>query len=279
MTTLNERRPGRYIKALVYGQSKVGKTFGAATFPRPCFIDCDNGIATVTSPEFIKQFGWKGDLEYESFVENGLNSRGVPQTHNAFDDVCRYFDTMMKAGNRDKFDTWVVDTGTSLSAFAMNKALVLLSGQLKGAKSDTLAEGLKTGLIAPKKQDYGSERSMVEQFIGMVYDTDKHFLFLCHDKEIWDSKGETIDGIVPLLTGRGVQAISALFDEVWNVRARKEGLKTIRYLQTQTDGVRMAGSRTGIPDGILWTYPEISKALSSNITWSQQHVTTNQARP
>lgn len=260
MAKLSEKMPGKYIKALVYGRSKVGKTFGAGTFPRPVFMDCDSGIATLTSPEFVRKHGLRGDIEYEQFIEKGLNSRGVPQTANAFDDVCRFFDKMMKPDKRNTFDTWVVDTGTSLSAFAMNKAIVLLGGAFKGVSSSTQSDALSHGLVFPKIQDYGSERSLVEQFIGMLYQTDKNFLFLCHEKELTDKEGNPVL-TTPLLTGKGVEAISALFDEVWNVRAKKVGPDTLRMLQTKADGIRMCGSRTGVPDGTLWEYDAVKKAL------------------
>jgi hypothetical protein len=277
MAKLSEKMPSQHIKALVYGRSKVGKTFGAGTFPRPVFMDCDSGIATLTSTDFVKRHGFRGDIEYEQFTERGLNSRGVPQTANAFDDVCRFFDKMMKPDRRDTFDTWVVDTGTSLSAFAMNKAIVLLGGSFKGVSSSTLNDALTHGLVFPKIQDYGSERSLVEQFIGMLYSTDKNFLFLCHEKEITDKEGNPVL-TTPLLTGKGVEAISALFDEVWNVRAKKVGPETVRYLQTKADGVRMAGSRTGIPDGTRWEYDAVKAALDEARKEALESTTTNKEK-
>jgi hypothetical protein len=256
VATLSQHVPSKYIRALIYSRSKVGKTFGAGTFPRLCVMDCDSGISTLAGRDFIKQHGWRPEIEYEQFVEKGLNSRGVAKSHNAFDDVCRYFDKMMTPAKRDTFETWVVDTGTTLSAFAMTKAYVLLGGTYKGISSETLNQALTHGLIFPKIQDYGSERSMVEQFVGMLYHTEKNFLFMCHEKEQTDKDGNPT-AIVPLLTGKGVEAISGMFDEVWNLRVKKVGPETIRYLQTQPDGVRMAGSRDGYPDGMLWDYKTV----------------------
>lgn len=271
MPTLGQGKLGERIKILAYSRSGVGKTFGAGTFPRPNFIDCDKGIGVLSNPDFIKKHGWKPEILYEQFSEQSLNSRGVPLKANAFDDVCRYFDACMSSGTdwrnmktgektrvgRDMFDTWVVDTGTSLSQFALNKAIVLLGGTFQGVSSGTLQQAVTHGLVFPKIQDYGSERSLVEQFIGMLYDTDKHFLFLCHEKEITDKEGNPI-AITPLLTGKGVEAISALFDEVWNIRARKVGAETIRVCQTRTDGVRSAKSRAGYPNEMPWEYEKIN---------------------
>jgi hypothetical protein len=48
---LEEYEPDSKIKALAFGRFKVGKTFGAATFPRPNFMDFDRGIATLLNPD------------------------------------------------------------------------------------------------------------------------------------------------------------------------------------------------------------------------------------
>lgn len=272
MPTLGQGKLGKYVKAMIYSRSGLGKTFGAGAWPRPNFMDFDQGIGTLSNPDFIEKYGQRPGVLYEQFTERSKNSRGVPTAANAFDDACRYFDACMKAApnewrshdgtkttvGRDLFDTWVVDTGTSLSATALTKAIILLGGSFSGVSSATQSQALTHGLVFPKIQDYGSERSLVEQFIAMIYDTDKNFLFLCHEKEITDKQGDPI-GIVPLLTGKGVEAVSALFDEVWNLRAKKEGPKTVRYLQTRTDGIRSAKSRAGYPDGMLWEYEVIAK--------------------
>lgn len=270
--TLGQGKLTKNIKSMIYSMSGLGKTFGAGGWPRPNFMDFDGGIATLTNPDFIAKYGPKPNLLYEHFPERSKNSRGVPTQANAFDDACRYFDACMKSQpnewrsfdgtktmvGRDLFDTWVVDTGTSLSATALTKAIILLGGTFQGVKSATQEQALSHGLVFPKIQDYGSERSLVEQFIAMIYDTDKHFLFLCHEKEITDKQGDPI-ARVPLLTGKGVEAISALFDEVWNLRARPKGPDTVRYLLTRTDSIRSAKSRAGYPNEMVWEYEVIAK--------------------
>lgn len=284
MPTLGQGKLGKYIKSLIYSMSGQGKTFGAGSFPRPNFMDFDRGIGTLTSPDFIKRYGAKPELLYEQFYERSKNARGVPTSANAFDDSCRYFDACMsskvtqwKSPNdgsvtnvgRDLFDTWVVDTGTSLSASALTKSIILLGGSFEGVKSGTQNAALTHGLVFPKIQDYGSERSLVEQFIAMLYDTDKHFLFLCHEKELTDKAGDPI-GRVPLLTGKGVEAIQALFDEVWNLTAKKEGPGYVRKLQTRPDSIRNAKSRNGYPDAMLYDYDTIAKEHARLLTLQQQ---------
>ena len=275
MSTLGElvQNENRLVQAVVYAPAKVGKTFGAGTFPRPNWIDFDKGISTLAGPDFIRKYGWKPELLYGQFHEGAMTPRGVVTQATAFDQACAYFDEWMKPGKRDQFDTWVIDTGTFLAEAAMNKALVLLSpkGGFQGIKSNTLEQGVQHGLVVPKLQDYGSERSMVEQFITMVKASGKHVLFLCHEKEIRDKEGN-VTKIVPLLTGQSVDVINAMFDDVWRLERKfsvvggKRVMNTVLCIASPKalgDGGFMAGSRLGVPDGTAWEWDAISKALAA----------------
>lgn len=270
MPTLGTRVQSNQVQAVVYGPAKIGKTFGAGTFPRPNFIDFDAGIATLASPEFVKRYGWHPEIMYSDFTEGHTTALGIVDKADALDQASRYFDKCMKPGEREKFDTWIIDTGTFLAEASMNKALVLLGGSgFKGISSHTLAEGIEHGLIVPKLQDYGSERSMTEQFIRMVAAADKHFLFLCHDKEVRSDDG-ALQRIVPLLTGQSVDKVSAMFDDVWRVEKKKSVVNGVavdqRVVRTQPSSAEkfMAGSRLGLPDGTLWEWPAIHAALEVN---------------
>lgn len=268
MPTLANKQIHQTVQAVVYGPPKVGKTFGAGTFPRPNFLDFDGGIGTLASPDFIRKHGWHPDLLYEDFKERKRDKRGIPIDHNILDDASRYFDKYMTPALRDTFDTWVIDTGTFLAEAAMNKAIVLLgSKQFTGITSNTHKLALEYGLIVPKIQDYGSERSMTEQFVEMVKDSGKHVLFICHERMEIDDEGRTT-AVTPLLTGKSVQKINAMFDDVWRIETKKEAVngKPVmkRILRTETDGIRMAGSRLGIPSGTEWNWEAISVALDAN---------------
>jgi AAA domain-containing protein len=262
MPNIREGLPGDdKLKALIIGPYKIGKSWGAGTWPRPNFMDFDHGISLFRNPEFVKKYGLR-DIQYQQFSEKNLDSRGVVKTHNAFDDACRYFDECMKPGRRDSFDTWVVDSGTTMSECASNKAIILLGGKELSSKplSFTHQAALKTGLVQPRIQDFGAERSMVEQFIDMVRDTDKHFVFICHEKQIMN-EAEVVTDVVPLLTGKSATAVPLKFEEVWFLRVKKDGPNTIRYLQTHADTVRRCGTHLGIPDGTSWEWDAIQSEV------------------
>lgn len=269
MPYLSDWTPSDPVQVLVYGKSKVGKTWGAYTFPRPVVMDFDHGAATARNPEFVKKYGLR-HIFFEEFKERQL-VKGIPQTYNAYDDACRFFDEWMKPSGkwigsdgktypvgRDQFDTWIIDSGTTLSEFAQYKAVIVM-GKMKLSKSHE--EALKTGLLVPKIQDYGSERSLVEQFVDMVKGSGKNVVLICHEKEVTNDNGIVTD-IVPLLTGKSAENIPLKFDEVYNLRVKKQGLNTVRYLQTSADSVRKVGSRYGIPDESPWDWDSVYKALT-----------------
>lgn len=263
-------KPSDPVQILVYGQAKTGKSWGALTFPRPVVFDFDRGIATARNPEFIKKYGERW-VFYEQFAERGMK-RGIPISHNAFDDATRFFDEWMKPRGlwtspadgkkyevgRDQFDTWIIDSGTTLSELAQYKAVIVL-GNMK--LSQTHKQAMEQGILIPRIQDYGSERSLVEQFVDMVKDSGKNVVLICHEKEVSSDDG-TITAITPLLTGKSAETVPLKFDEVYNLRVKKSGGQIVRYLQSQPDGLRKVGTRYGIPNESLWDWDTVQAALA-----------------
>lgn len=255
MPSIRDFQNTEVLKVLVYGRSGSGKTFGAGTFPRPVFLDFDKGIATLRNPAFFAKYGLP-DIQYQQFTEKSTTKGGVVSKHNAFDDAFVYYESMMKPDKVDTFDTWVIDTATSLSEVALNKALIFM-GQNK--LSQTHQTAMTQGVVVPKLQDYGAERSLIEQFVAMVLGSGKHVVLLCHEKELYE--GDVVVGRVPLLTGKGVEAICALFDEVYNLQTVRKGPDLFHQVTTEAVGKNMAKSRLGIPSGTEWNWPAIKTEL------------------
>jgi len=259
--TLDPRPANTPFQCLIVGPFKSGKTWGALTFPRPNVIDLDRGIEVVNNPQWIAKYG-RRSIEYQQFKENKVNARGVALEHNAFDDACKYFDKWMKPTEVDRFDTWVIDSGTTLSEAAAIKARVLLGGTSFGKPlSQTQAQAVATGLVIPKMQDFGAERSMVEQFVDMIKDSGKHVVLCCHEKVMTDDEGIT-SAYVPLLTGQSAERIPLKFDEVYHLIVKKNGAAWERKLATQATALRRCGSRLGIPDGTAWEWDAIQAELT-----------------
>jgi len=270
MPYISEWNPSDPVQVLVFGQYKVGKTWGAMTFPNPVVMDFDRGIATARNPSFVSKYGVR-KIFYETFAERSQAKMGVHLIHNAFDDACRFFDEWMKPKGkwkdrvskqsyevgRDMFETWIIDSGTTLSVFAQTKAVIVM-GAMK--LSQTLKHGQDHGVIIPKIQDYGSERSLIEQFIRMVKDSGKNVVLICHEKQSVDQAG-VVKEIVPLLTGKSSTDVPIMFDEVYNMRIKKKGTEMFRYLQTMPDSVRKVGSRYGIPNETEWNWEALQKEI------------------
>lgn len=271
MPLIQDWQPSDPVQILVYGKAKTGKSWGALTFPRPVVFDFDRGVATARNPDFVAKHGQRW-IFYETFAEKNMK-RGVPLSANAFDDACRYFDEWMKPKGkwvspsdgktyevgRDQFDTLIIDSGTTLSELAQYKAVIVLGGM---KLSKTHEQAMSSGLLIPRIQDYGSERSLVEQFTDMIKDSGKNVVMICHEKEMVNEAGSVTD-IVPLLTGKSSEVIPLKFDEVYNLRIKKQGSEVVRYLQTQPDGIRKVGTRYGMPDGSLWNWDTVQAALQS----------------
>lgn len=269
MPNILDWKPDARRALLVFGGFKTGKTAGACTFPRPNVIDFDGGLATVAQGWWQQKFG-KRAIMYETFKESDKTQLGVVKEPHAFDDACKYFDQCMKpagtwkgaAVGRDMFDTWIIDSGTTLSESTSNKGIYLLGGnRTPGAKSETHGAALKNGLIVLKQQDFGAERSMTEQFVQMLLDTDKHVILICHEKVLYNDS-DAIIGIVPLLTGQSAERIPLKFDEVYRMRLQKVGMEMKRTLQTQPDGLVRCGTRMGVPDGTEWNWDALNAALT-----------------
>jgi len=249
---------GEKIKALVYGRSGSGKTFGALTFPRPLVFDFDEGIATARNPLFVTKYG-KKDILYERFGDV-TTKRGVVEQPRAFDDACTFLDKMLSPEHIGTFDTIIIDSATTLTDLAMNKGVVILGSN---KLSQSFNQAKLSGLLTPKMQDYQASRSLVEQFIDLVKAADKHIVLICHEYQVLNEETGVVQAITPLLTGKSREAIPLKFDEVWNLRVSGTIATRKRGLCTEDDGIRQCRSRTGIPMDTPFEWNEIQKAVEA----------------
>lgn len=278
MATLGERplwTPNDPVRILIWGPPKMGKTFGAGTAPRPNFLDFDAGIKTLQGSDFIAKHGWRPYIRHEQFKRGRRNSRGVVEHPEAFDLACKYFDDEMTK-HSGEFDTWVLDSCTSMIEVANDKAIYLLDNRIVGAASNTRKEALKHGLVISKIQDYGAERSMTEQFIDMLFESNKHVIVLCHEYEETNDEG-TVIRRGPLLTGKSRQAIPLKFDEVYRIVKSKHGRDWSYTVETSdSTGVNNVGSRLGVASGTPWEWPALYAELVRCYNLTQEQTSGKQ---
>jgi hypothetical protein len=52
-----------------------------------------------------------------------------------------------------------------------------------------------------------------------------------------------------------------MFSEVWNMRVRREGQTTVRYVQTERDGLRVCRSDLGVPNNTAANFDAFMSAI------------------
>lgn len=240
------------IVAILMSLPGGGKTTLGGTFPGPNIMDFDGKVGALLNPYFLRTYGRRKIL-YEHFFEKKRNELGMPLDHNAFDDACRYFDTWMKPGKREQFQTWIVDSGTTLSEVARNKAVFVLGA---ANRSKTLDFSKKHGIAVMEQADWGAERSLVEQFIRMVKDSGKNVLINVHEKEIVNSNGVTL-AVKPSFTGQSADLIPAMFPDVWYLRTTIRDNRRMRILFGQPTGLHTIRSELGLDEVLEPNYERI----------------------
>lgn len=228
------------IQAVVMSPPGTGKTWLLCTFPRPNVFDFDGKIGVARNPDFIKRYGLRS-IEYEQFFE-AKRKQGIATNHIAYDNACRYFDLWMAPGKRDTFDTWGIDSGTSLGEVSRNKAVAVLGG---AKRSKTLDNAMQSGLMIMEYQDWGGERSLTEQFIRMVKDSGKHLLVNVHQRETLNENG-IVTQVKPLFTGQSADIIPSMFKDVWHLRVQGGTGTMKRILTAEYNGITLARSELGI---------------------------------
>lgn len=274
MPTLDQYPPSEKLRCLVFAPYKGYKTSGAGTFPRPNFLDFDRGLSVLKADWWRKRYGIDSSkFMYETFVEDteNVNVRGIVTKPTSFQEANRYIELCTHGGEwkgqhvgPEMFDSWILDSATTMFESSRNLGVYLLSPGKMNAKgySPTFKKAEETGLVHPIPPDFGAERSMAEQMIDKILRTDKHFALLCHSKEeeVPDSEIGT-KRIVPLLTGQSVNRVCVKFEEIWYITTTKRGNEVTPILQTRGNSAVRCGTRYGLPDGTEWSWQAITTAL------------------
>lgn len=240
------------IQAIIMSPPGKGKTSLAATFPRPNFWDFDGKVEVARNPRFLRKYGVRSIL-YEKFPEPAVANPKILPT--AFAKACEYFDQQMRPGYRDKWDTAVIDSGTTLSMVARCQALMIL-GKLQ--RSKTLEKAQNFGMEAMEQSDWGAERSLVEKFVKQLLDTGKNVLLLVHEKEVVKNG---VTEIMPLFTGDSKTVIPAMFKDIWQLRPTVVNNQPTIKLVASPVGFVQVRSELGLDEVIDPDYDKIIARL------------------
>lgn len=254
---LSELKPGETITALVYGGSKVGKTwFAGTTGSRTLYISTGDGIDTVNSPLFKEKNPGFDPIVVDIREKLGITGIPLAGIAEAFDAMCDAIDYAL-VHFLDQFDTIVVDELSATRRHALFKGLELSQ---KMGRSRTWDKVKTNEIVLPAGQDFGAEMSLIEQFlsgtISVCERAKKHLVILAHQRYLLekprDEKGNVIFGepamikeVRPAVTGAQFpDTISALFDNVWHAEKVGGGdIGTAYRLRIYGDEIIVAGSR------------------------------------
>lgn len=245
-TNAKDVTPGsEYLKMFVTGNFGTGKSSFAATCPTPGFVfDLDDGIQSYRGKDF----------DYETFP---LSAAGWV----ALEKVIREVKGDVEAG---KYQTVVIDSTTSMTDIAMERAL-----QLDPKRSAT------GGPIW--NCHYMMVRNLMEGRLRQIVNFPCNIIVIAHLSLIRDEDTGAILGTEPLLTGQLSTTLPGYFGEVYcafskQVAAKKAGAKaeTVFYLRTLPRGYYKARSRLSgierlLPDEIPNNYNALQAALKRGL--------------
>lgn len=244
---LKDYKPGEAWLLLLYGQSKVGKSYFAGTAgSRTLYLNVGDGIDTLLMPSFTNKYGKIAD---DMIVVDIREDRpGSPAE--AFELTIR---ALKKAFEelRDEFDTVVLDEATSFRRYAVNKAMEINTAVRTTGKRGSSIETF----VAPEIGDYGTEMKMIEWFLNhalpIFKEEKKNFLMLAHERQIFGKPpkiGEDapLKKVMPGFTGKTFpDQVPKYFDDVWRMEAVGGGNNIVYRIRTAGTEKEVGGSRHG----------------------------------
>jgi hypothetical protein len=249
---LNELRASRAVTFLIYGPSKVGKTWLAGTCgDRMLYIyfKRTEGIATIQSKAFQDLVGVINPITV-CIDEDNPRTTGFDATVDAIDYALTTFP--------EKFDWVVIDEATGFRRAAMIKGLAL-NAELGRSKTQDKMKVKGKDIFLPGIQDFGAEMNLTEWFIAQAISDctthGKHFAMFAHERHIFHKDGQIdrLVGVKPAFTGKTFpDDITAYFDNVFRMEQVRAGDKVSTRLHTRGDDVYSGGTRySGVFDDLI----------------------------
>lgn len=234
-----------YFKGFIAGDFGTGKSAFAASCPTPGFVfDFDDGIQLYRDKDF----------DYESY---SLSASGWVKFEKDLREV-------KKDVEKGKYQTVIIDSTTSMTDIAMERAL-----QLDPKRSST--DGPLWNV------HYQLVKNLMEGKLRQIITLPCNVIVIAHLKIIQDQETGAIISIEPLLTGQLSTIIPGYFGEVYlaftkQVAAKKSGGKaeTVYYLRTIPRGhykarSRLSGIERLLPDEISNNYEALQAALKKGL--------------
>lgn len=230
-----------YLKVFVMGDFGTGKSVFASTFPTPGFIfNMDRKIGIYREKEF-------------DYTEYDLSPAGWIQYENDHREI-------MKIAKTGRYETIIIDSTTSMSDLAMERAL-----SLDPKRSAT--EGPVWNV------HYQMVRNLMEPKFRQLISLDCNIVVIAHLQLKTDEEGIVISAD-PMLTGQLAVKVPGYFEECYRATTQgaSAGASGTQYvMQTITKGVYKARSGLSaeyriLPDYIPNNYASVMSAYKKGLT-------------
>lgn len=203
-----------HVKALIYGDSGVGKTVLAGSAPRPLILDIEGGTMS------LRQFGIKADVVR-------INDFGLMKK--VYEEITT---------NPDRWDTVIIDSLTELQRRSMEAVMKLVVEQNSRRDPDVPGIG-----------EYGKNGEIIRKVIRKFRDLPMNVIFVCLQLDMTDQ--DTGLAIArPMLQGKMAAEVPQYMDIVGHLTVRSEAdedgnLRKIRVLNVDHGGRFSAKNRLG----------------------------------
>jgi hypothetical protein len=216
ITPIKASERAKWVKALLYGDTGVGKTYTAATASRVkdmspvLFIDVEGGTKTLETyfpeVEFIR-------------VKDTYDNQGrlVRSAWQHLDMVCED----LKTGDHP-YVTYVVDSLSEAYELAMAHWMRIAVSKDKDKDPD-IPGGDKKGEDSFGR-DWTKARSMLRRMVRSFRDLDAHVIFTAHAQEVKAVDGDYMK-VFPAFPGKLAREVSGFIDEVLYLYAKPTGKK------------------------------------------------------
>ncbi len=225
-----------HLKVMSVGDSGMGKSSFASTFPTPGFVFDFGG-------EIIS---YKGrDFDYEQY---DVSPAGWAKFEKDFMRLKKEF-----KDKSSKYKTVIVDNLSAMTDLCMEKSM-----QLDPKRSPTGGPLWNV--------HYGMVKNLMEGKLRQFLNLDCNLVLISHVTTLTDENGAVI-GVEPSLTGQLSADVPSYFDEVYYHSTRKEGGDTKWYIQTVPIGRNKGRSRSSgrerlLPDLVPNDYTEVMAYLT-----------------
>jgi hypothetical protein len=251
MATLTSLKNHRYFVVLM-GKSFAGKSVLASQFPKPCFIDLDFNLSSITAIRSRMKLNFDFDViqinEEETTDEDFIKLCGKGFTKvSGWNKVKKLSAVLSKKMPQDS--TLIIDGLSRMGEMLRNHIMRITGKEMR-------------------IQDWGTFADEMCEFcddLNSPYAV-PNVILIAHEDIVKDELTGAIERVL-LVAGKSSARIPSLCSEFWRIahEAKPGGAKSKRILQVDADRITSTGSRSWLPTTVNPTYEKIKPYLEQTV--------------